>query len=331
MGLLKCVDCGHMVSDKASMCPQCGCPIEYIKCTYQDFEKRETDVLPIPQASTSQKRCMENEEREVILDGLLNDISEFWVFVPNNLYYGRGNIIECKMDYGPILKVRFEEAGTRSFGRAALGKSIFVEGDLNGVELKRLIALVNNYFKFAYNLRFEFIQSDEGNHIKKAKEITGKVGYRHIQADMLQQKDTAIATDKKEYIKKLTGARVLNYDDRHEAVIDRIEGTLVHVSGEKYWNQKPVYEFLGHFKFLSTEDERNFYKAFGSEINAHKAKIAEDERVRQSQSSRLDYSKLYGPSSFWEDEEQNTPDYDEDTDSGPDGVVETYEEYNSYD
>lgn len=152
-----------------------------------------------------------------------------------------------------------------------------------------------------------------------------------IQVDMLQQKDTAIATDKKEYIKKLTGARVLNYDDRHEAVIDRIEGTLVHVSGEKYWNQKPVYEFLGHFKFLSTEDARNFYKAFGSEINAHKAKIAEDERVRQSQSSRLDYSKLYGPSSFWEDEEQNTPDYDEDTDSGPDGVVETYEEYNSYD
>ena len=28
MALIKCTECGHMVSDKASMCPNCGCPIE---------------------------------------------------------------------------------------------------------------------------------------------------------------------------------------------------------------------------------------------------------------------------------------------------------------
>lgn len=28
MALLKCIDCGNSVSDKANACPQCGCPIE---------------------------------------------------------------------------------------------------------------------------------------------------------------------------------------------------------------------------------------------------------------------------------------------------------------
>lgn len=31
MALLKCPECGKMVSDKATACPQCGCPIEDIK------------------------------------------------------------------------------------------------------------------------------------------------------------------------------------------------------------------------------------------------------------------------------------------------------------
>ena len=28
MALIKCKECGHGVSDKASACPNCGCPIE---------------------------------------------------------------------------------------------------------------------------------------------------------------------------------------------------------------------------------------------------------------------------------------------------------------
>ena len=28
MALLKCIECGHDVSDKAEMCPNCGCPVE---------------------------------------------------------------------------------------------------------------------------------------------------------------------------------------------------------------------------------------------------------------------------------------------------------------
>ena len=28
MALIKCTECGHEVSDKASACPNCGCPLE---------------------------------------------------------------------------------------------------------------------------------------------------------------------------------------------------------------------------------------------------------------------------------------------------------------
>ena len=30
MALIKCKECGHEVSDRASECPNCGCPIEKI-------------------------------------------------------------------------------------------------------------------------------------------------------------------------------------------------------------------------------------------------------------------------------------------------------------
>lgn len=33
MALIKCSECGHMVSDKASVCPKCGCPLESAETT----------------------------------------------------------------------------------------------------------------------------------------------------------------------------------------------------------------------------------------------------------------------------------------------------------
>ena len=30
MALIKCTECGHEVSDKASACPKCGCPIDNV-------------------------------------------------------------------------------------------------------------------------------------------------------------------------------------------------------------------------------------------------------------------------------------------------------------
>jgi len=30
MAMIKCTECGHMVSDKANTCPECGCPVSEI-------------------------------------------------------------------------------------------------------------------------------------------------------------------------------------------------------------------------------------------------------------------------------------------------------------
>ena len=36
MALIKCKECGHEVSDKASMCPNCGCPIESLGAAQEE-------------------------------------------------------------------------------------------------------------------------------------------------------------------------------------------------------------------------------------------------------------------------------------------------------
>ena len=41
MALIKCNECGHEVSDKASMCPNCGCPIESLGAAKEDVMYEE--------------------------------------------------------------------------------------------------------------------------------------------------------------------------------------------------------------------------------------------------------------------------------------------------
>ena len=41
MALIKCNECGHEVSDRASMCPNCGCPIESLGATQEELMDEE--------------------------------------------------------------------------------------------------------------------------------------------------------------------------------------------------------------------------------------------------------------------------------------------------
>lgn len=45
MGLVKCPDCGKMVSERASQCPQCGCPSEYFGIDEKEPEIIETQNI----------------------------------------------------------------------------------------------------------------------------------------------------------------------------------------------------------------------------------------------------------------------------------------------
>lgn len=41
MALIKCVDCGKEVSDRAAVCPNCGCPI---KCSLEETHTNNTVI-----------------------------------------------------------------------------------------------------------------------------------------------------------------------------------------------------------------------------------------------------------------------------------------------
>ena len=47
MALIKCTECGHMVSDKAVKCPKCGIPLQMIVETTKPIEKEEKVVAEI--------------------------------------------------------------------------------------------------------------------------------------------------------------------------------------------------------------------------------------------------------------------------------------------
>lgn len=42
MALIKCVECGHMISDKATKCPKCGCPTSKETTRYQSVDNNAT-------------------------------------------------------------------------------------------------------------------------------------------------------------------------------------------------------------------------------------------------------------------------------------------------
>lgn len=61
MGLIKCVDCGHMVSDRATACPQCGCPIGIIK-KESNSTKRQEESNVVVHPKFGQGKIVESNE-----------------------------------------------------------------------------------------------------------------------------------------------------------------------------------------------------------------------------------------------------------------------------
>lgn len=50
MALIKCSECGNDVSEKASMCPSCGCPLEITKRIISDARKNKNKKIIIVMA-----------------------------------------------------------------------------------------------------------------------------------------------------------------------------------------------------------------------------------------------------------------------------------------
>lgn len=68
MGLIKCPDCGNMVSERAEMCPSCGCPVSAFK---PDFFLMSSALLGLHLL-----KCADKKDLILAGDCLLNDLKE---------------------------------------------------------------------------------------------------------------------------------------------------------------------------------------------------------------------------------------------------------------
>lgn len=65
MGLIKCPDCGNMVSERAESCPSCGCPVSVFK---PDFR-----VLTAALLGFHLLKCMDRKDLILAGDCVLSD------------------------------------------------------------------------------------------------------------------------------------------------------------------------------------------------------------------------------------------------------------------
>ncbi|MBQ5825460.1 MAG: zinc ribbon domain-containing protein [Clostridia bacterium] len=67
MALIKCADCGKEVSDRAKICPNCGCPIE---CSVSEASN-ETTVIQNPIEETPEQPKSSNGKKALIICGIV--------------------------------------------------------------------------------------------------------------------------------------------------------------------------------------------------------------------------------------------------------------------
>ena len=72
MALIKCVECGNKVSDKAEYCPECGCPVEIrincFECGASISDKNEICPkcgVPLKEFSTRKRNIKDTQVKSV--------------------------------------------------------------------------------------------------------------------------------------------------------------------------------------------------------------------------------------------------------------------------
>lgn len=140
MALIKCPECEHEVSDKATMCPNCGCPIkgrkEIIPIDIATLFNRYRKIL-IPIIAViailvvvlvSNGALDENEklayECAVEMKSLLKDPNSFQL-------YDEMIVLKCFGDDGHLIRTYtvFKYGGTNSYGATVTDRAIFIDGE----------------------------------------------------------------------------------------------------------------------------------------------------------------------------------------------------------
>lgn len=76
MALIKCLECGKEISDKASACPNCGCPIESISS--EGTVKIKVSVLKSPTGFNGNQRVSISSNGGVLWEGTSGEVAELF-------------------------------------------------------------------------------------------------------------------------------------------------------------------------------------------------------------------------------------------------------------
>lgn len=89
MALIKCPECGREVSDKATSCPTCGCPIHEISPSGKVKIKlglhSNTPYL-LPNVHQKAEIRMNSESGDLLWEGLVGDVAEIDFDGPTNIF-----------------------------------------------------------------------------------------------------------------------------------------------------------------------------------------------------------------------------------------------------
>ena len=91
MALIKCNECGQMISDRATKCPKCGCPIERVEAYVIGADGREMQKISSDPSYKPTDRGIETKEGNKNED--LSWINGNWRYQIESL----GDILEMRV------------------------------------------------------------------------------------------------------------------------------------------------------------------------------------------------------------------------------------------
>ena len=103
MSMIKCTECGKEISDKATACPHCGCPMtEILSATKEN--KKEEKVKPIKEKKIKEPITPEQKKKRI----LIMSVTAFVLFAAVALIWYFGIKIPKVPQEVPVAKAKMQ-------------------------------------------------------------------------------------------------------------------------------------------------------------------------------------------------------------------------------
>lgn len=112
MALIKCINCGHMISDKAVKCPKCGTPIQMIKEAAKPIEKEEKVIAEVetPKAEIAKAEAVVPDEPKSQTWKKVSGIVIFAAIIIGGIYFYMDSQNKAQLEKEAILKAKADSA-----------------------------------------------------------------------------------------------------------------------------------------------------------------------------------------------------------------------------